>query len=211
MTTSPCSSSTCNRPATSTKSFQLHTRRPIRCATHCGDKGCSPGHRKLERAAVGSSQVPLDGGHRNRQTQVGAAARSPGLVDYGASRSRAAPAARILSAAAGGTTASGPGVSARRLISRACGAANRPQARSPRVVAGSVSAPGSSGFGDQAGGCLVVVTEGLRDDGSRGLEDELSDCRGPAALRRDADLAQVHLKADRVHRLSGPASGEEPL
>lgn len=82
---------------------------------------------------------------------------------------------------------------------------------SPCVVAGGVSAPGSSGFGDQAGGRLVVVTEGLRDDGGRGLEDELSDWGGPAALWRDADLAQVDLKADRVHRLSGPAAGEEPL
>ncbi|GAA2565664.1 hypothetical protein GCM10010398_63670 [Streptomyces fimbriatus] len=56
-----------------------------------------------------------------------------------------------------------------------------------------------------------MVTEGLRDDGGRGLEDELSDWGGPAALWRDADLAQVDLKADRVHRLSGPAAGEEPL
>jgi hypothetical protein len=43
------------------------------------------------------------------------------------------------------------------------------------------------------------------------LEDELSDCGGPAALWRDANLAQVDLKADRVHRLAGLASRERPL
>lgn len=74
---------------------------------------------------------------------------------------------------------------------------------SPCVVAGGVSAPSSSGFGDQPCSGLVVVAEGLRDDGCRCLEYELADRGGPAALRRDADLPQVDLEADRVHRLSG--------
>ncbi|WP_307847968.1 serine/threonine-protein kinase [Streptomyces durocortorensis] len=69
----------------------------------------------------------------------------------------------------------------------------------------------AQGFNDQAGGGLVVVAESLRDDGGRGLEDELADRGGPAALRWDADLPQVDLEADRVHRLSGLAAGEEPL
>jgi hypothetical protein len=77
------------------------------------------------------------------------------------------------------------------------------------VVAGGVSAPHSSCFGDQAGGCLVVVTEGLRDDGARGLEDELSDCGGPAALGRDTDLAQVDLKGRPATSPCGPCRGHE--
>jgi hypothetical protein len=39
----------------------------------------------------------------------------------------------------------------------------------------------------------------------------LADRGGPAALRRDADLPQVDLEADRIHGLSGLAAGEEPL
>jgi len=35
--------------------------------------------------------------------------------------------------------------------------------------------------------------------------------RRSAALRRDTDLPQVDLEADRVHRLSGLAAAEEPL
>lgn len=48
-----------------------------------------------------------------------------------------------------------------------------------------------------------MAAECLRDDGGRDLEDELADRGGPAALRRDADLPQVDLEADRVHRLRG--------
>ncbi|MFD9482709.1 hypothetical protein ACFWBX_01535 [Streptomyces sp. NPDC059991] len=43
------------------------------------------------------------------------------------------------------------------------------------------------------------------------MEDELSHCGGPAALRRDADLTQMTLEADWVHRLSGLTAGEKPL
>lgn len=79
------------------------------------------------------------------------------------------------------------------------------------MVAGGVSAPCSSGFGYQAGGCLVVVAERLRDDVSRGLDDELANGGGPAALRRDADPSEVDLEADRVHWLSGLTAREGPL
>ncbi|MFJ5901274.1 hypothetical protein ACIQFZ_39135 [Streptomyces sp. NPDC093064] len=48
---------------------------------------------------------------------------------------------------------------------------------------------GGAGFGDQAGGGLVVVAECPRDDGGRGLEDELADRGGPAGLWRDTDFA----------------------
>ena len=74
-----------------------------------------------------------------------------------------------------------------------------------------VSAPGSAGLGDQAGGGLVVVAECFRNDGGRGLQDKLTDRGCSAALRRHADLAQMDLRADRVHGLSGLAAGEEPL
>lgn len=74
----------------------------------------------------------------------------------------------------------------------------RSVAASPCVVTGGVSAPGAAGFGDQPGGGLVVIAECLREDGGRGLEDELSDWGGPAALRRNADLTQRDLQADRV-------------
>jgi hypothetical protein len=42
----------------------------------------------------------------------------------------------------------------------------------------------------------------------RGLKDELTDRGGLAALRRDADLTQVDLEADRVHGLSRLATGK---
>jgi hypothetical protein len=58
---------------------------------------------------------------------------------------------------------------------------------------------------------VYVVAERLRDDGGWGLEDELADRGGPATLWRDADLSQVDLEADRIHGLSGLATGEEPL
>lgn len=81
---------------------------------------------------------------------------------------------------------------------------------SPCVVAGGILAPGSTGFGDESGGGLVVVAECLGDDGGRGLEDELADRGGPAALWRDTDLSQLGLEAGRVHRLPGLTAGEEP-
>lgn len=56
-----------------------------------------------------------------------------------------------------------------------------------------------------------MIAECLRDDGGRGLQDELADRGGPATLRRDADLTQMDLEADRVHRLSGLAAGEGQL
>ncbi|MCX2927480.1 hypothetical protein [Streptomyces sp. NEAU-W12] len=79
----------------------------------------------------------------------------------------------------------------------------------PLVTAEGVPAPGPAGFGDQVRGGSVVTAECLRDDGGRGLENELTDRGGPAALRRDADLAPVDSKADRVHGLSGLTAGEE--
>lgn len=58
------------------------------------------------------------------------------------------------------------------------------------VVAGGVSAPGSSAFGDQAGGCLVVVAERLRDDGAGAwrtswwIAELLPRCGGTPIFRR---------------------------
>ncbi|MGH3779534.1 MAG: hypothetical protein ACRDRO_02605 [Pseudonocardiaceae bacterium] len=60
---------------------------------------------------------------------------------------------------------------------------------SPGVVTGRVAGPGSAGFGDQAGGVVLVVAEHLGDDRRRCLQDELSDRCGPASETGDPVLA----------------------
>ncbi len=58
------------------------------------------------------------------------------------------------------------------------------------VVAGGVAGPGLAGLGCVAVRGQMAVTEGLGDDGGRGLEDELAQGGGSGGRRGDAELAQ---------------------
>src|SRR5260370_32102276 len=78
------------------------------------------------------------------------------------------------------------------------------------VVAGGVAGPASPGVGGVAVGGVVVVAEGLGDDGGGGLEDELAQGGGERGAGGDAELAEQRGHGRGVERLAVAAAGEQP-
>src|SRR5260370_30887442 len=83
------------------------------------------------------------------------------------------------------------------------------------VVTGGVAGPGSSGLGGVPVGGVVVVAEGLGDDGGGGLEDEPAQGGGERGAGGDAELAEqrvpVMIPAHRPLASSPkPPSGARP-
>src|SRR6266851_913835 len=78
------------------------------------------------------------------------------------------------------------------------------------VVAWGVAGPASPGLGGVAVGGVVVVAEGLGDDGGGCLEDELAQRRGERGAGGNAELAEQRGHGRGVERLPGAAAGEQP-
>jgi hypothetical protein len=78
------------------------------------------------------------------------------------------------------------------------------------VVAGGVGLPVAACFGPHLGDVLVVVAEGVGDDGCRGLEDELPEGGHSGGLRGDAELVDERQQCSGVEWLACPLAGEQP-
>lgn len=78
------------------------------------------------------------------------------------------------------------------------------------MISGGVSVPGSAGLVEEAGGGLVVVAEGVRDDGSGHLKELLSDGGAAGGSRWDADLVEEGGQVVGAEGLARLAAGEQP-
>ncbi|MER0450060.1 hypothetical protein ABR738_36885 [Streptomyces sp. Edi4] len=78
------------------------------------------------------------------------------------------------------------------------------------MIASGVSAPRSAGLVEQAGGGLVVVAEGVGDDGSGHLKELLSDGGAAGGGYWDADLVEECGQVVGAEGLVRSAAWEEP-
>ncbi|MFE4800004.1 hypothetical protein ACFRFL_34515 [Streptomyces sp. NPDC056708] len=78
------------------------------------------------------------------------------------------------------------------------------------MISSGVSAPGATGLSEEAAGGLVVVAEGVRDDGGGQFEELLSDGGTAGGGDRDADLAQKRGQAVGASGLACSTAWEEP-
>ncbi|MET7622514.1 transposase [Streptomyces sp. NPDC005408] len=78
------------------------------------------------------------------------------------------------------------------------------------MVADGVAAPRPAGLVEESGGGLVVVAEGVCDDGGRHLQDLLADRCGAGGGRGDAEVVELAGETVGVQRLARATAGEEP-
>jgi hypothetical protein len=77
------------------------------------------------------------------------------------------------------------------------------------VISRGISAPCPTGLSEEAAGGLVVVAEGVCDDGSGHLKELLSDGGAAGGGGRDPDFAEECGQVIGAGRLSCPAAGEK--
>jgi hypothetical protein len=78
------------------------------------------------------------------------------------------------------------------------------------ISLGGVVVPGSADVGVVTVGGGVAVAEGLGDDGSGGLEDEIAESGGAGFGDGDAELTQGGQERAGGEGLAGAAAGEQP-